>query len=242
MNRLRIRPVAALAAALGIALTFSLGTWQSRRADAKLILQEHLETSMAAPAQPFDDRAFDAATWNWRHVTLHGRWIPDDVVYLDNRPQDGRAGFYVIMPFALGDGAVVIINRGWFARDPQDRTRIATYTTPVGTVDVAGVIWHDEKRLLELGGSQEGRLGGIWQNFDFDQFALVSGTRPLHFVLRQDRAVSDGLDRSWPDQGAALQAQIDRHHGYMIQWYGLAATILVLTLFYGFRKARNDNI
>ncbi len=51
-------------------------------------------------------------------------------------------------------------------------------------------------------------------------------------MVRQDAgAPSDGLTRDWPEQGGALQAQIDRHHGYAFQWFGLAAALAAFLVY-----------
>ena len=53
------------------------------------------------------------------------------MVYLDNRPtDDGRVGFYVMMPLKLASGVVVMVNRGWLPRNFEQRTNIAAYQTP----------------------------------------------------------------------------------------------------------------
>ena len=179
-----------------------------------------------------------------KHLRLRGHWLPDRVVYLDNRPQAGRAGFYVLMPLHIDEpfDADVIVNRGWLPRNSNDRTRIAPYRTPVGAVTITGVASADEPHLLELGAQPDRRLGGIWQNFDFDAYRRASGHDPLRIIVRQDRLTAtpppptvidmggdaDGLDRDWPDRGDALQSQIDRHHGYAFQWFGLGASLMAL--------------
>ncbi len=186
-----------------------------------------------------------------QHLRLRGRWLLDHVVYLDNRPQAGRAGFYVLMALHIEEPTPidVIVNRGWLPRDANDRTRIAPYRTPSDVVTISGVSLAEEPRLLELAAEPDRRLGGIWQNFDFDDYARVSGHQTLRLVVRQDATaaskpasmaatavgdateVADGLDRQWPDRGGVLQAQIDRHHGYAFQWFALAATLMALLIY-----------
>lgn len=244
---MKVRPrlvLLMLLAVAAIAGTLSLGFWQVRRGEAKEVLQRRIAGAMgAAPVElgPALRGGTDALVFRRLHVT--GRWRPDQVVYLDNRPQGGRPGFYVLMPLLLDPpfDATVIVDRGWIPRDATDRTRIADYRTPDGAVSLTGVALAEEPRLLELGSNADRRLGGIWQNFDFDAFGRLSGREPVRLVIRQDRDGSgpDGLDRDWPDQGGTLQAQIDRHHGYAFQWFALSATLAALLLFQLFRSFRH---
>lgn len=244
--------IALAAGVLGTAAAMALGVWQVHRADAKLVLQARVEAAArAAPVSPGAGELAHPDRLVFRHLEVSGRWLQNDAVFLDNRPLHGRAGFYVLMPLALeatpapgARPATLVVNRGWLPRDPADRARIAPFVTPPGIVRVAGVALADEPRLLELGHGEK-KLGGIWQNFDFDAFAAASRTDPVHVVLRQDPDAgsgaglpADGLVRDWPDRGGTLQDQIDRHHGYAFQWFALAAVIAALTLFQSFRHVR----
>jgi surfeit locus 1 family protein len=231
--------VASIVGALAIAGTTALGFWQLRRAAGKEVLQHEVEeAARAVPSKPDADALSHVDALIHKHVALRGRWLSERVVYLDNRPQAGRAGLYVLMPLHIEEpvAADVIVNRGWLPRDAVDRARIAPYRTPEGEVAVTGVVLAEEPRLLELGNQSDRTLGGIWQNFDFDTYARASGREPLRIVVRQDGAdPSDGLDRNWPDRGGALQAQIDRHHGYAFQWFAMAATLAALLIYQLFR-------
>ena len=238
--------IAAIAGLLGIWGTSALGFWQLRRAAAKEVLQQQIDAAARATPTLPGARAFDEpASLVHRHVRLHGRWLPDRVVYLDNRPQAGQAGFYVLMPLRVDAPAPadVIVNRGWTPRNMRDRTRIEPYRTPDGAVDITGVVLAEEPRLLDLAQPPDRPLGGIWQNFDFDAYAKASGQMALPVVVRQDgdlgAGTPDGLSRDWPDRGGALQAQIDRHHGYAFQWFALAATLGILLLFQLLRVIRH---
>eukprot|EP01030_Chromulinospumella_sphaerica_P005789 gene5789-5664_t len=74
-----------------------------------------------------------------RAVTLQGRWLPEHTVYLDNRQMQGRPGFYVVTPLLLPDEkTVVLVQRGWVARNFQDRTQVPRIDTPTGPVQVQG--------------------------------------------------------------------------------------------------------
>ena len=232
--------IAALAGGLGIWATSALGFWQLRRAADKEVSQAAVEAAAAAAPVALDGALLrDPAALVHRHLGLRGRWVPDRAIYLDNRPHAGQAGFFVLMPLDLDlPAGEVIVNRGWTPRNRDDRTRIDAYRTPEGIVEIIGVALADEPRLLDLASSAEGSSGPIRQNFDLAAYARSTGRTPLPLVLRQDadagsspgRASDDGLLRDWPDRGRALQAQIDRHHGYAFQWFALAATLGVLLL------------
>ncbi len=233
--------IAVIAGLLGVWGTCALGFWQLRRAAGKEVLQARSEVAASAtPVEPDAAALRDPAGLVTRHLRFRGRWMPDQTVYLDNRPQNGQPGFYVLMALRIEGPAPaeVVVNRGWTPRAINDRMRIAPYETPSGVVDVTGVALADEPRLLELAAPAERRLQTIWQNFDSAAFARASGQTPLPLILRQDAGAmsnaahsDDGLIRDWPDRGGVLQGQIDRHHGYAFQWFALAATLAALLIF-----------
>ncbi len=120
----RTRQIVVLIAALaGVAITARLGVWQLSRAAEKEALQASLLARGAEPPLAPADLATtsaDAAAQQHRRITLRGRWIGGRTIFLDNRPMDGRAGFYVLTPLALEGGDAVLVQCGWVPRDAAD--------------------------------------------------------------------------------------------------------------------------
>lgn len=219
-----------LAAALAsAALTLRLALWQLDRAAQKAALQQAIEARGALPPLAADALARNpgqAEAQQHRRAELQGRWLAAQTVWLDNRPLDGRAGFFVLTPLALDDGRALIVQRGWQPRDPLDRTRVVLPPTPAGTARVVGRLAREPSRLLALG---EESGGAIRQNLTLDAFARETGLRLLPLVLLQEGpAGDDGLRRDWPRPAADLH----KHYGYALQWAALAALIVGLYLWF----------
>jgi len=91
-------------------------------------------------------------------------------------------------------------------------------------------------RVLQLGENapSEVRQPAVWQNLDFDAFERASGLKVVRWIVQQTDAGDDGLLRSWP----RLSSGVDKHRGYALQWYSLAALIAVLTVIFGARALR----
>lgn len=217
-----------LAAVLVAALTFSLGQWQLRRAAQKEGIQTAINAKNTLPA--LDARSL-AATENiadevYRKVVLQGVWQSAHTVYLDNRPMSGKTGFWVMTPLALQDtGQVILVQRGWVARDFSDRTRLPEVTTPTGRVTVEGRIAPPPSKLYEFKGAD---TGSIRQNLDLAAFSLETGLPLLEVSLLQTGAPSEGLIREW----AAPNLGVDKHYGYAFQWFGLFALVVGLYVWF----------
>jgi cytochrome oxidase assembly protein ShyY1 len=132
----RFRWVPFIAVTLVVAVGVSLGNWQLRRAEQKLALQQQM--SARAEFVPVNSNALTPAQTpeEFRRVVAEGEFISSWAVYLDNRPYQGRAGFYLLMPFKLaGSEQSVLVMRGWFPRDSINREHIPTIAVPEGVVD-----------------------------------------------------------------------------------------------------------
>lgn len=49
----------------------------------------------------------------WTPVTTDGEYLAEDTVLVRNRSLNGRPGYVVLVPFAVDDGPVVVVDRGW---------------------------------------------------------------------------------------------------------------------------------
>jgi surfeit locus 1 family protein len=230
----RFRPIPFIVTFVLVALGISLAQWQTRRAEQKLTLQANLEARRAEPAIPLQGRlAIPIEQLEYRRVLVKGSFLEDWPIYLDNRPHDGVAGFYLLMPFKIAASNVhVLVVRGWFPRDVHNRTLMPKIATPQGTVEIEGIVKRDIGHVMQLGALDPPKPHAIVQNLDVDAFAHNSGLQSLPFVVEQTGSVSDGLRRDWP----APDVDVERHRAYAFQWYALAAMALVFFIVTGFRR------
>jgi surfeit locus 1 family protein len=226
--------LALLAAAAAFAGTLALGNWQTRRAEQKLALEAQWEAVERRTPQRIDGLALPAlAAQLPARVVLRGRFLHDRTVWLDNRQHGGQPGFWVMTPLQLdGAGTAVLVNRGWAPRNNLQRAELPPIGRPDGELTIEGLALPQAPRLFELGdGSASGPLPAIWQNLDYDAFERISGLAVARLVVQQRSRLDDGLVRDWPRPNAG----VDKHRGYALQWYGLAALIAGLTLWFSGR-------
>ncbi|RZL36532.1 MAG: SURF1 family protein [Rubrivivax sp.] len=219
-----------VAALLGAALTARLGFWQLDRAAQKLALQAAIDTEAAKP--PLGNADLTEAPLH-RSVVLRGSWVAERTVWLDNRPMDGRAGFYVVTPLRLaGRSDAILVQRGWAPRNQADRRQLPPLTTPAGEVEVMGRLAATPSRLYQLG---DASTGAIRQNLDAAAFGTESGLALLPLTVVQTSArADDGLLRHWPAPDTGLQ----KHYGYAFQWFALCALILSLYVWFQLLRPR----
>ncbi len=232
----RLRTVVLFAVAVAaFLLTLSLGNWQTRRAEQKLAIEAQWDAAEQAAPRSLTGRDLPQPDALPLRVRVSGAFDHPKSVWLDNRQLDARPGFWVVTPLKLTDGAVVLVNRGWVARDPADRARRPPVGEPTGEVTIEGLAVTHAPRLLELGeGANAGALPAIWQNLDYAQYRAASGLDVAPLVIQQTSPIDDGLQRRWVRPATG----VDKHRGYAVQWYGLSALIALITVFFGLRALR----
>ncbi len=238
----RFKTIPFVATVLLVALGIALGQWQTRRALGKEVLQARLAAANAAPPLQPGAASVPLAQAEYRKVAVRGTFVAGWPVYLDNRPQAGRAGLYLLMPLRIdGSDMHVLVLRGWLPRDAADRQRIAPYPTPAGSVAIEGIARRDPGHVLQLGADPALKPGAIVSNAGVAQVAAATGLRFQPFVLEQvSPDGSEGtLVRDWP----APALGVDKHRGYAFQWYALALMaflfFVITGLISGSKQARN---
>ncbi|HSV46865.1 MAG TPA: SURF1 family protein [Ramlibacter sp.] len=217
-----------------MAATLALGFWQLGRGQQRLALEAAIEARHGLP--PIDAAALLQAPGRGellhRQVVLRGRWSARHTVYLDNRQMQGRPGFYVVTPLRLaGSDAAVLVQRGWAARDFNDRQRLPAVETPDGEVELHGRIAPPPAKLYAF---ETAEAGLIRQNLDLASFRAETGLSLLDGSVVQTGAASQGLLRDWP----AASSGAGKNFGYAFQWWALCGLIAILYVWFQFIAPR----
>ncbi|SEL59087.1 SURF1 family protein [Nitrosovibrio tenuis] len=207
-----------------IAIMVQLGNWQLSRAREKESRQEKLDTlsqqsPVSLPADPVKLEDFQ-----YRKIEVHGLYLPEHTVYLDNKIYKGMVGYHIITPLRIGTSSMhVLVNRGWVAAD-RDRSKLPGVITPDGPVVVSGIAANAVQKTLEL--SKEMVSGQVWENLDLERYRSTTGLQLQPLMILQQNDVKDGLVREWarPDLG------IGKNLGYALQWFAMALAVLIIYL------------
>lgn len=230
--RFRFRPIPLIATILLVALGIALGNWQERRAAGKIALRDRIAQQSTQPPLELGP---STSPPEFRHVRVTGQFMPGWPVFMDNRPYQGRSGFYLLMPFKIaGSESYVLVARGWLPADPKVHERRPSYSTPAGPVTIEGTVRSDLGHVLQLGTAAPLQAGAIVQNVTPAQFAQASGLPLQPFFIEQTGPKEQGgaLVRDWPLPSTGIET----HQGYALQWYGLATMAFLFFVITGFRS------
>lgn len=225
------RVIVAIAALLGVVLTFQLGLWQLSRAQEKRALQASMDAQASLPPLTNPQLQNEPQLWQSVHrtVQLQGRWLTQSTVYLDNRSHHGRAGFWVMTPLQWAPGQVVWVQRGWVQRDPVDALKAPPIMTPQGSVTLQGRIAAPLSQMVELASheSQSQTRPLIQANLSLPQMQSLVTDNVSGIVIQTGEA-SEGLRRDWP----VVASTADKNMGYAVQWFALSALMAGLYLWF----------
>ena len=221
-----------------------LGFWQLDRAVWKEALLAHshqvisqrkavpLAAIVDAPA-PLDNE--NSYAW----ASGSGHFLPLPAVLLDNQSHEGRYGVRVYRIFQP-DGAqrAVLLELGWRPM-PADR-KLPSEPLPPGNWRMEGLISPPPSPGLNLGGGvvqrqPDGTLLMMRLEPTSVATALVLRQGLAPRVLRPDPKQPIGYVRDLDVLGTALPPE--QHRGYAVQWFGMAAGLLVATIVVARRKS-----
>lgn len=213
-------------------LLLGLGVWQLQRAEDKRALLAEQAARSQEPALDLLElgAAGDPA---FRRVRLVGAFDGEHSVLLDNRQRGGRVGVELLQPFLdRPSGRWVLVNRGWLPW--PERGAPPPFDTPDGELQLQATVYRPPGQPFLLG---DGAPGQGWPR-------LVNAVEPpaLWRELQRDGLAEElrlapgpaSYVGNWP----VVAVGPEKHLGYAVQWFALAATLLGLYLWFGVRQAR----
>lgn len=217
-------------------LFIRLGFWQLDRGVEKeaLIITEQQRLNQA-PVE-FRDLPEDVLALSSLPVQLTGGFLTDRFFLLDNRVLNGKVGFEVLVPFREQGGQLVLVNRG-FVQMGRRRDGLPQIPELTELADVSGRIYVGSLNKFapdELSGSTR-KWPRIVQTSDPAVLQQFIGEPFYPYVVRLKLGDSNALPRFWP----VTLISPAKHHGYALQWFTMALTILIAFLYFTFRN-RDD--
>ncbi len=240
---LHLAPLPTVAALLMLALLLSAGFWQLRRADEKravAVEQAYRADKPVLILQP--DTAESASLERWRHrlARVRGHYVGDRQYLLDNRTHNHAAGYHVLTLLRLENSDVhLLVNRGWLPVGP-DRRQLPDLAVGEHPVSPNGMIVDLPASGLLLGesGYHDNRWPRVVQHLDLDRIQAPLGKPLLPFVLRLAPDAEFGYAREWQVRTGLSP---ERHVGYAVQWFALAATLVALCLWVAIKRKPGEH-
>ena len=207
-------------------LTFSLGVWQVNRANEKIeILENYDKLLLSAPLVLDNDHK------NWQPVKTSGTF-EDFIIYEDNAILDGKAGYKIYHLFKNSDNSYIFIHRGFVERN-RIKNNLPEVEVPEGIKNLEGkVLKRTNNAFIQNIQESDSR---IIQEFD------LSYLKERHSSLKNKEIYEYlfNLQAENEMKFSAIEKPVNmsssKHIGYAIQWFGLCAALIILTI-YAYRR------
>ena len=227
--RPRSRWTLAVLALVGLALFtafIALGTWQVQRRSWKLDLIERVAQRIHRAPVPLGTlgpwAGVTAAQHEYQPVQIHGRLLTSKTL-LSQAATELGAGFWVMTPLRLPDGAFVWINRGFVPASA--RQDWAAPRTPDADTTVTGLL-----RMNEPGGGflrRNDALAGRWHSRDVLAMSAAQGLAPAApFFIDAGLPGQPAPPADGPRPGMTVVRFHNSHAVYALTWYGLALMVV----------------
>ena len=215
-------------AVIFVPITISLGLWQIERAnEKKVIISNYDKLLVSTPIALQKEQPLE----NWQPIETVGAY-QDLVVYEDNAINSGKAGFKVYHLFQNGDGTFIFVHRGFIERN-LIKNNLPRIDTPVGKKNIKGTTLFKQNNTF-VKNIEESDIRIIQE---FNTSVLIE-----RFPILKDRYLHPflfNLDVRDADKFQTIEKPVNmtatKHIGYAIQWFGLCAALIILTI-YAYRR------
>lgn len=228
----------AVAAGLAFLLLIGLGSWQLRRLSWKQALISRIETrAQLAPVDLPPRTAWPTLAnddYDFRHVRISGRFDPTrEALLYSNSPAGFRPepGYFVLAPFELEEGGVVLVNRGFIAASEAHNS--ARRSWPERRQTIIGLMRAPQSRNPFTPADDPER--GVWYTSDPEKIAEsqgIAGAAPFTIVLDPPGQGAPEAAGGLPRPVASGVDIVNNHLSYAVTWFGLAAALIVVFLAY----------
>jgi surfeit locus 1 family protein len=212
----------------------SLGAWQLGRAEEKRAIFAAYALGTAGTLQEGLGGA-NASEQRYQLLRLQGHYDAGHQVLLDNMSHAGRSGYQVLTPFITAGGSV-LVNRGWVPAS-GDRGRLPDIEVSGQPRLLTGRIDRLPRPALRLAADAVASAAPWPRRLLFPSMAEIAtqtghALRDFQLLLNPDEP--DGFVREW--KPALMEPE--KHIGYAIQWFGLAATVVAVFVILAWRHIR----
>lgn len=209
---------------VGTVVLVSLGLWQVDRLAWKTSLLDEISARIVAEPVALPQQ-FDVEADRFLPVTLSGRTLGDELIVLTS-VQGVGPGYRVISAFETESRRRVLLDEGFVPDASRDEERPGTEMSVVGNLH-----W---PREVDSFTPEPDLEAGLFFARDVSAMAAALGTEEVLVVAR---SVS-GTDRRATPLPVTTAGIPNNHLGYAVQWFGLAAVWVGMTLFFLWRMRR----
>jgi cytochrome oxidase assembly protein ShyY1 len=224
----------ALVVVFSIACGF-LANWQFSRRESKLasiaLVKENYNAIPVELNTLLENGSVPLPKMTWRTVRISGHYLPESLLLVRNRPNEGQPGFEELVPFQSDQLGVLFVSRGWLpsgqAQDQPDSVPVPSREDTIITARILAA-----EPLLNRG-APDGQIASINVSLALELTGLNSQVNNSYFrLVAESPAVGEGIK---PMHAPSIEE--GNNLSYAFQWI-LFALMAALALIW---RIRRDN-
>lgn len=222
---------------LCLAILLALGTWQVQRLAWKEALVATIDSRVSAAPVPLaevEKAAGAGGDIEYQPVAVAGTFLHDKEQFFF-ATHDGQSGWYVYTPLSLADGRFVFVNRGFVPYDRKDPASRPEGQVE-GEVELTGLsrVAEAEKPSFIVPDNDAAKNVFYWKDLrEMAESAGLDGETVLPFFIDAGDAANPG---GLPIGGVTRIDLPNSHLQYAVTWYGLALTLVLVVIAWGWRN------
>ena len=211
-----------------------LGVWQLYRADVKTQRLAQITQNQQASAYHLN-QVLQSSDPRDMPVRTHGYMDKQRYFLIDNKLEEGRLGYHVVVPVQTDDGQV-LVNFGWI-QGAVDKQQLPDVSLPDGDVMIEGMI--SVPALNPFISETQSETVSTWpvvlQQVDIDRASKILNMNLLPVMILMAPDDSQAYARKW--QPVVMPPE--KHIAYAVQWFGLAIACMAVFVAAS-RKVKKD--
>ena len=198
---------------LVFAALLALGAWQLQRAAEK-------EAWLSRPTET---------------ILLSGHWLSHQQILWENQFFNRQLGYEVLTPFETSDHRMILVDRGWLPMQASSRQTLPTIPPLTeNTVEIEGQFFEPALNPWISSAIETDSIDFPLrvQQLNMTEFSQRLGFALEPMVLHLTPSHTAALAKTMPKPAVSPQ----KHRGYAVQWFSLAAMLLFLSGYYTFKR------
>jgi surfeit locus 1 family protein len=216
-------------------LFLTLGFWQLDRGQQKAKLQTAFAQQFSQPPVTLAEVNFTDSARSYQRVIVFGHFDGLHQILLDNQVRGGQPGYHVLTPLRLPEGGAILVNRGWIGLG-ESRQVLPALVAPTEAVKVTGWLAQPAQPGLKLGDAtgSDRRWPRVVPYVDYERLAAILAYPLQPAVILLEPEAPGGYERDWQPRFGGFGPE--RHQGYAVTWFSLAAALVILYLTANLRR------
>ncbi|TFH90315.1 SURF1 family protein [Vibrio ouci] len=216
--------IVVLLTVVAFSILVNLGLWQLSRAEEKREIEQQVSQRDSQQWISLGQISADQlAIPTGVKVEFQALPVKDRYLLLDNQNYQSEVGYIALQLVKAQSGESVLLERG-FIRAPKLRTQLPEVNWLVEPMKVQGRLYRKSPNPLSQDLYLESGVPSRIQNLNYAQLEKSWGIELARYVVQPQ---VDNWPYPQPWQPVAMKSE--KHHGYAVQWFSMAAALLLLS-------------